>query len=208
MSVPTTRQRLPYEQACSIAEELVDLLAPHCEKLQVCGSIRRNAITCGDIDLVAVPKLAPIAGLFGPSDGHVDVLNAELDELCGRQVIHQARRSDGKIAGWGPKLRKLTFRNMPVQIRHAESDNLGLVVLIATGPAAYSHAFVTPRGTRAAIRSADGTILAYRNGMLPPGWSVEKGFRLHRAHIFVATPTEEHVYDALGWRYTDPEDRR
>lgn len=209
MSAPAARTRLAYSTGAAIAESLVDLLAPSCERLQVCGSIRRRAETIGDIDLVAVPKLSPIVGLFeGPPSGHVNVLNHQLDELCGQQVIRQARRADGKIAGWGDKLRKFVYRGLPVQCRQATAETFGMVVLIATGPASYSHAFVTPRSQQAALRNHDGTVIAYRQGLLPAGFSVASGFVLHFAHQPISTPDEAAVFEALGWAYLDPWERR
>ncbi|HXJ30605.1 MAG TPA: hypothetical protein VNG35_08200, partial [Gemmatimonadales bacterium] len=102
-------ERVPLAVARELADELVDLIGSSCEQLHVCGSIRRQAPTVGDIDLVAVPMLAPLTDLFGATDGHVSVLNHRLDNLCGEQVIRQARRPDGGIAGWGQKLRKFIF---------------------------------------------------------------------------------------------------
>jgi DNA polymerase/3'-5' exonuclease PolX len=202
--------RLPLAEASTIAEELVTLLEPATERLTVCGSIRRRAQTVGDIDLVTIAKWSPVKGLFGDADGSVNDLNFLLDELCGQQVIHQARKSNGHLAGWGPTSRKFTFRGLQVQCQQAEPDTFGMWVLIRTGPAYYVHAFVTPRGQKAWIRDREGNVTGYRPGMLPPGFSIPKdsGFRLHRAHQFVPTPTEASVYEALGRPYLPPEHRR
>lgn len=52
-----------------IAEKYKALLAPHCERIEIAGSIRRKKAICNDIELVCIPK-AEQFGLFGESDGH------------------------------------------------------------------------------------------------------------------------------------------
>lgn len=200
--------RLPLADAIMLADELVGLLDSSCEQITVAGSIRRQDATVGDIDLVAVPTMAPVADMFGATAGHVNVLNYRLDNLCGEQVIHQARRDDGKLVGWGPRLRHFTFHDVKVQCQSVEPDVYGMWLLIRTGPSDYSHAFVTHQGQQAALRNRDGQVTGYRPGLLPPGWSIEDGFRLHRAHVFIPTPTEQSVYAALGRPYPPPEHRR
>lgn len=215
MIVSETATRLPLDQARAIADELVVLLEPYCERLEVCGSIRRQAKTCGDIDIVAVARWQAVTDMFGQEIGKgVDLLAARLDELCGERVIQQARRSDGAIQGWGKRLRHAVFGGLKVQVQAVDPEVLGMWMVIRTGPSGYSHAFVTPRGQKAALRDRDGTVVEYRPGMLPPGFSIEDGekgqskFRVHKAHQFVPTPTEEDVYTALGWRYPSPEARK
>jgi DNA polymerase/3'-5' exonuclease PolX len=211
MSVTDTR--IPLAKATELADELVGLLGSSCEQVHVCGSIRRQRPTVGDIDLVCVPKLAPVADMFGIPTGNLNVLNYRLDDLCGEQVIRQGRGDDGKLVGWGPRLRCAVYGGMRVQVQQCEADNLGMWLVIRTGPADYSHAFVTPSGTSCAIRDSAGNVVDYRPGLLPPGFAVTRspehgGFRLHRAYLFVPTPTEASVYEALGREYLPPEARR
>jgi len=206
-------ERVPLAVARELADELVDLIGSSCEQVYVCGSIRRQQPTVGDIDIVAVPMLAPATDMFGGLTGYVNLLNFRLDDLCGQQLLRQGRRADGRLAGWGPRLRCAVYGDLRVQVQSVEADVLGMWMLIRTGPADYAHAFVTPSGTSAGIRNAEGVVTDYRPGLLPPGFSVERspehgGFRLHRAHLFVPTPTEASVYEALGRPYIPPEDRR
>jgi len=57
--------RFPLEVAEKIAAALLEKLAPHAERMQVAGSIRRRRPDVGDIDLVAIPKLEQVkTGLF------------------------------------------------------------------------------------------------------------------------------------------------
>lgn len=48
--------RVPHDKAALIGEWLRESLAPHCEDLEVCGSVRRGTEDSKDIDLVAKVK--------------------------------------------------------------------------------------------------------------------------------------------------------
>src|SRR5258708_19958012 len=50
------------------AEELVEKLAPHCERIEIAGSIRRGKHTVKDIDLVVIPKMTSPDTLYGVTD--------------------------------------------------------------------------------------------------------------------------------------------
>lgn len=47
---------MKYEEGFSIAKELIDLLAPHCDLIHVAGSIRRKMQVVNDIEIIAYPK--------------------------------------------------------------------------------------------------------------------------------------------------------
>lgn len=47
---------LPLARAQTLADRIVAELAPHCDRIQIAGSIRRQCPFVNDIDLVAVPK--------------------------------------------------------------------------------------------------------------------------------------------------------
>lgn len=48
--------RVPYADALTIAELVVAQLAPHCERIQIAGSIRRKSRTVKDVEIVCIPK--------------------------------------------------------------------------------------------------------------------------------------------------------
>lgn len=47
-----TKNYLPYVQAKALADKIVEALRPHCKRIEIAGSIRRERPYCGDIDLV------------------------------------------------------------------------------------------------------------------------------------------------------------
>jgi DNA polymerase/3'-5' exonuclease PolX len=54
----SSKQRIPLARARIIAGEIVDLLTPVCERIEVAGSVRREKATVGDnIEIVCVPHV-------------------------------------------------------------------------------------------------------------------------------------------------------
>ncbi|MGN7786778.1 hypothetical protein ACTJIJ_19755 [Niabella sp. 22666] len=51
-----TKNAMHLKTALAYAERVVELLAPHCEKIDVAGSIRRQKKIVGDIEIVCQPK--------------------------------------------------------------------------------------------------------------------------------------------------------
>ncbi|MEW6287659.1 MAG: hypothetical protein AB1509_15670 [Chloroflexota bacterium] len=59
------KTKLPLPEAQKIAARVIDALAPHCQRIEVAGSIRRQSPQVGDIEIVCQPKTG--ADLFGQS---------------------------------------------------------------------------------------------------------------------------------------------
>lgn len=70
MSLP--KKEWDLKEAEDTAAGLLELLAPHCYKIAIAGSVRRQCLTVGDIEIVAVPKEYG-TGLF--STGIATVVN-------------------------------------------------------------------------------------------------------------------------------------
>jgi DNA polymerase/3'-5' exonuclease PolX len=199
--------RVLRSEAIDRARELVELLDPVCERLALAGSLRRKLATIGDLDLVCVPRFAPMRDLFGETFAGLDLLACKLDDLCGEQVIRQRRDAAGRIC-WGPRYKRGIFRDLPIDVTSCDAESFGLHVLIRTGPSAYAHQFVTPRSQTAVLRDRSCATVGTRPGLLPPGFEIKDGFRLYRAGAVVATPNERDVYDALDLPYVEPWERR
>jgi len=48
--------RRPYAEALAIAQRWEKILAPYCERIQLAGSLRRQAEDVGDVEFVVIPK--------------------------------------------------------------------------------------------------------------------------------------------------------
>ena len=72
LGVKSKEKKYPHAEAQAIAQEVVEQLRPHCERIVVAGSIRRKKSEVGDIEIVAIPKPYS-SGLF--ENGLAKVVN-------------------------------------------------------------------------------------------------------------------------------------
>lgn len=108
------------DQATAIAERVKTQLAPHCDRIEIAGSIRRRKPDVGDIEIVAIPKPYDV-GLFASGIAPI-------------------------VSAW-PKVRgelpcKYTQRTLPdgiaLDLFFATRENWGAILLIRTGDSEFS----------------------------------------------------------------------
>ena len=75
------------QQAREIAEGVKAKLAPHCERIEIAGSIRRGKPVVGDIEIVCVPHQVQAMDLFGPCGDVRDPMFAGIVNTLG--IIHK-----------------------------------------------------------------------------------------------------------------------
>lgn len=125
-------------EAIVIAERIKAELSPHCDRIEIAGSIRRKKPIVKDIELVAIPKPFEV-GLF--SSGIALVVNKW-----------------EKVKGDLPC--KYTQRILPDGIKldlfFADPENWGLIFAIRTGSAEYSHKVLAAGWVKAGYQSRDG----------------------------------------------------
>jgi DNA polymerase/3'-5' exonuclease PolX len=135
---------MKYEQALEIAEKVKAQLAPHCEKIEIAGSIRRKKPEVKDIEIVAIPKPYDI-GLF---------------ESGIATVVKQWEKVKGELPC------KYTQRILPEGINldlfFAERENWGLIFAMRTGSASYSHNVLGSAWVKRGYKSIGGYL--YTNG--------------------------------------------
>jgi len=140
-------RRYPYTEAYKIALEVLEQLKPHCERLEIAGSIRRKKAEIGDIEVLAIPKPYKI-GLF---------------ESGIASVINKWKKIKGEME-YGKT--KYTQRILPSGIKLdlflAEESNWGLVFAIRTGSADYSHKVLANAWIRQGFKSEGGYL--FRDG--------------------------------------------
>lgn len=136
-----TPTRYSYLYAKDIADRIVSLLEPHCLRVEIAGSIRRQEPMVKDIEIVAIPRDYNI-GLF--EDGLATVVNRWPKVKGDLQYGHC----------------KYTQRILPEGIKldlfFAEPGNWGLIYAIRTGPADYSHQVLAVEWARRGYKSVDG----------------------------------------------------
>jgi DNA polymerase/3'-5' exonuclease PolX len=189
MTAPKTR--IPLREARALADEVVGLLGSVCAAVTVAGSIRRQRPQIGDIELVACPTTRPAGlDLFGEATATVDELDEAARELLRRGVFGTRPDKNGRPAV-GPKFKCLSYKGFGLDLFSTTPTQRGLILLIRTGPASWSHSFVTPR---------------LQGGWLPAGMRVRDGWLLDGG-AQVPTRTEEDVFRHVGLPYLEPERR-
>lgn len=179
--------RLLREDVLPLAHELVELLSPHAERIEIAGSLRREKATVKDIELVVAPRFQ--TNLFGEvnldAPSHVDV---EMDKLLAAGTIAKRTREDGQNIGWGMKFKAGVYRGVALDLFAVRPPaQWGAVFAIRTGPGDFSKHLVTAcqkRGVRCvqgALHRADGSI--------------------------VDTPSEEDFFKECGVAWKPPRDR-
>lgn len=132
------KSEMPYIEAKKIADSIVDLLKPHCERIEIAGSIRREKSVIGDIEIVAIPKPFE-TGLF---------------ESGIATIVNKWQKVKGELPC------KYTQRILPEGIKldlfFAEYENWGLIFAIRTGSADYSHKILASGWVKAGYQSRDG----------------------------------------------------
>lgn len=131
-------KRYPYVEAYKIALEVLEQLKPHCERIEIAGSIRRKKIEVGDIEIVVIPK----------------PYSTCLLESGIATVINQWQKVKGELPC------KYTQRILPSGIKLdlfiAEEGNWGSVFAIRTGSADYSHKVLANGWVQQGFKSEGG----------------------------------------------------
>ena len=167
------------------AQELIQLLAPACARLELAGSIRRARPQVGDIELVAIPQVAVVQyGLFGEPGGAVSLLTAKLHELKERFEI-------GEFMKNGPRFKQFWFRVLPVDLFITTPAQWGVNFTIRTGSAEFSHFLVTPRKYGGAL----------------PGHLRVRNARVWHKDTALETPEETDVFAWVGLEWLAPAQR-
>jgi DNA polymerase/3'-5' exonuclease PolX len=126
------------QQAQQIAERIKSELAPHCDRIEIAGSIRRKKPEVKDIEIVCIPKPYE-TGLFASGIA---------------KVVDQWQKVKGDLPC------KYTQRILPDGIKldmfFAEPENWGLIYAIRTGSAEYSHKVLAAGWVKAGYQSRDG----------------------------------------------------
>jgi len=188
------------EEARKLAEDIRQHLSQACKRIEVAGSIRRQKPEVGDIELVAVPIDGPgqltsgqrtlfMEATAGPSPTVIqDHVRALIKEGYFKEgPLNKA----GHKAPFGPRYMKVGHAASGIQLDLfvvLPPAEFGIVYLIRTGSADYSHDFVT-RIQAKGYRSQDGHLENMEGKSFP-------------------TPEEKDVYDITGMAWIAPELRK
>lgn len=126
--------------ATAIAEKVKTELAPHCQRIEIAGSIRRKKPNVKDIEIVAIPKPYDV-GLF---------------ESGIATVVNRWKKVKGELPC------KYTQRDLPEGIKldlfFATPENWGAIFAIRTGSADFSHKVLATRWKKLGYTSSGGVL--------------------------------------------------
>jgi DNA polymerase (family 10) len=175
-----SKTKAPHAERLALAEHLLELLRPACERIEIAGSLRRQRPLVGDVELVAIPRLIIGQDMFDAAQ----VAGSELEDLLATWTCPKPKN--------GPMYKQFIIDDTQVDLFICEPATWPVTLLIRTGSAEFAQRFVTPRR---------------QGGLLPAGYRV-KGWRLqHNGQPCEDITEEEHVFAAIGSPWIPPEER-
>lgn len=206
----TTDTRMQRTTAIAIARQFVAEIEPYATQLIVAGSLRRRLAMIGDIEIVAVPKVEmvphPVTDLFGEKIEYTDVdrLDERLNQMLAVGAVQKRLDAKGSPR-WGATLKYLTYQGARVDLFCPSAERFGWILLLRTGPAAFSRQLVVPktddRGKRLLTKDR-------RPGLMPAHIRAKDGWLTYRtSRERIPTPTERDVFELFGLAYEEPWER-
>jgi DNA polymerase/3'-5' exonuclease PolX len=174
------KTKLPYETVYPIAKELVKVLRPHCERIEIAGSLRRKRPEIGDIEIVAKPGEFTLDLVGMPTETH----SLDLFEWTSVGTVRKSGHKYKQV--WldsGISL-DLFIVTPPAQ--------WGVIFLLRTGNDAFSHRFVTCKQF---------------GGMMPGCYRMRDGAIWCGAKL-MPTPEEADLFKLFGVKYIPPVERQ
>jgi len=120
-------EKMELARAIEFSEAIAAQLKPHCDRLDVAGSVRRRCPQVGDIEIVCIPKPYDV-GLF---------------ESGIATVVERWEKVRGDLPKCKYTQRLLPYNKIKVDIFFANPDNYGLILAIRTGSADFSARLVS-----------------------------------------------------------------
>ena len=169
------------QKAKAIAEELKELLAPACERVEIAGSIRRRKPEVNDIELLCIPKY-----MVG-----VDQLDRQIGALLVQRILGFRLNKRGSRV-YGPKNKLMVHipSGIGVDIFSADEQCWPVALVVRTG-GERTNKEIAPRAIERGMR-----FHAYG-----------RGFTLSDGSELVCK-SEEDVFRAVGLRYIEPWERK
>lgn len=139
------------KRALKIANDLIAMLSPFCERIEIAGSLRRKNSNVNDIEIVCIPK-REASGLFGnllyPVKGFVKVIDS-FCKVIGEAEGRYTRRNLGEIEA---------------DIFMCTEENWGYIMAIRTGPASFSHRVLASTWKKKGFVGAEGMLYNRTSG--------------------------------------------
>lgn len=176
-----SKTKAPYAERIALAEHLLNLLQPVCERIAIAGSLRRKCATVGDIELVAIPKLIIEQDMFGA------------DYVAGSRLEEYLKSWTCKKPLNGPALKQLIIDDTQIDLTITNPLEWPVALLIRTGSADFSKKFVTDRR---------------HGGLMPAGYRIKDWRLQYNQQPCDGIKEEEDLFTAIGSPWIPPEERK
>ena len=135
----------PLAEVAEVAESLREKVAPHCHRIEIAGSIRRQKPLVGDIELVALP--------IWPKNLLGEVLEA------GPSVLDSFFQSVGlKLGRNGPKYNNFVYGAFKVDLYTPPVNFWGVRLVLSTGSREFNIWMVDKAMRSRGFRMSDGKV--------------------------------------------------
>lgn len=168
------------EEAMAAANEIIKFIAPACTRIEIAGSLRREKLEVGDIEICAIPNYCE--DLFGDKFYSAAIVGGRLREL-GFDMDKD-----------GENYKKFYFIRYQiwVDLFLTTPEQWGLIYLIRTGSADFSRLMVTSK---------------QKGGYMPSNYKVSGGRVWSGESKVLATPEESDIFRLWNMKYIEPKMR-
>lgn len=173
------KARIELDEIKPLAQSFLEYLSPVCERIEIVGSIRRMKDFCGDIEILAIPKIrtskkkAPLGDALGVETKVIRETNLLINFLKKKFE----RRKLFIIKGKDKYFQLVSKDLVQVDLFLANKDNWGLIKMIRTGSAAYSKNFMI-ESAKTKYESSKGYLRDRETGEIIPVESEEELFEI------------------------------
>jgi DNA polymerase/3'-5' exonuclease PolX len=177
----TSENRMPLSKAKAIADRFIKYLEPYCSVISVAGSIRRECETCGDVEIIALPKDKFSMSVAFPFGFKGLTINGE-------------------------RLKRFIYPESGIQIELylPQPHDYGRILAIRTGNAAYARLQLMTQANRSGwIGTSDGLRLKRECDHKGSTWRIKPEYKSCPTlpPIFA---TEEQFFAFIGLDYVHP----
>jgi len=164
------------------AKKIAEWLQPHCERIEIAGSIRRERPECADVDLVCIPKITEERDMLGEvihrrNHIHHQLVLHALDDKC--RIVSGGEREGKQMI--------VELKSCQLDLWFADTENFGTRLLCRTGSKEHN------------------TLLALRAQDLGGSWNPYEGLTL-KGELLPAG-IESDIYHALKMPFIKPKNR-
>jgi DNA polymerase/3'-5' exonuclease PolX len=179
----TTENRMPLTKAKAIADRFIKYLKPYCSVISVAGSVRRECETCGDIEVVIVPK----------------------DEFAMGQAFPMGYPG---LTINGARLKKFYYPEMELhmELYITNISDYGRILAIRTGSSFYSHTALAMQWNRRGFCGTEDGLRHKSECIKKSTWKIKPEYKGNPTlpPIF---DTEEKFFEFIGAKWIPPKDR-